>query len=148
MLNNGSPRGSNDPKRPEQVGAPTTQKDRDDLTGARKNTHASETPTHWYSGIGPGLVTGAADDDPSGIGTYSQCGASFGYAQLWLVPFCIPLMIAVQEMCGRVGVVTGRGIAAVLKDCYPRWLLYAVVALLLAANVLNVYADLNMMAAS
>ena len=147
-MNSGSRGSSEDPHRPAQVGAPTTQKDHDDLTGARKNIHESESPKHWYNGVGPGLVTGAADDDPSGIGTYSQCGASFGYGQLWLVPFCIPLMIAVQEMCGRVGVITGNGIAAVIREHYPKWLLYSSLGLLLLANTLNVYADLNMMAAS
>jgi len=102
----------------------------------------------WYKCIGPGLVTGAADDDPSGIGTYSANGAQFGYMLLWLVPFCIPLMIAVQEMCGRVGAITGNGLAAVLKSHYPKWLLYSSIALLIGANLFNVYADLNVMAAS
>lgn len=75
--------------------------DRDDLANAQKDSSGRSTDKPWYKSIGPGLITGAADDDPSGIGTYSQSGASFGLGQLWLVPFCIPLMIAVQEMCGR-----------------------------------------------
>src|SRR5258708_3208979 len=69
----------------------------------------------FWKRIGPGLITGAADDDPSGIGTYSVAGAQFGYGLLWLVPFCIPLMIAVQEMCGRLGAITGKGLAAIIK---------------------------------
>src|SRR6185312_3353185 len=82
------------------------------------------------------------------IGTYSVTGAQFGYALLWLVPACLPLMIAVQEMCGRVGLITGRGLAAVVKRRYSKWLLYSCVLLLVGANVINVYADLNVMAAS
>ena len=102
----------------------------------------------FWRRIGPGLITGAADDDPSGIGTYSVAGAQFGYGLLWLVPFCIPLMIAVQEMCGRLGAITGKGLAAVIKEHYPRWILWSSVILLIGANVINVWADLNVMAAS
>ena len=98
--------------------------------------------------LGPGLITGVADDDPSGIGTYSVAGAQFGYGLLWLVPVCIPLMIAVQEMCGRIGAVTGKGLAGVLKTHYPKWMMFGAVFLLIGANVANVYADLNVMAAS
>jgi NRAMP (natural resistance-associated macrophage protein)-like metal ion transporter len=126
--------------------APMTLADHEDLDAAQKGPESHPKP--WYKCIGPGLITGAADDDPSGIGTYSQSGASFGYGQLWLVPFCIPLMIAVQEMCGRVGLVTGKGIAAVIKEHYPKWLLFASLTLLIGANTLNVFADLNVMAAS
>lgn len=102
----------------------------------------------WWRLLGPGLITGAADDDPSGIGTYSVAGAQFGYQLLWLVPLCLPLMIAVQEMCGRIGVVTGSGLAAAIKAYYPRWVLVGSIALLVGANVTNIYADLNVMAAS
>src|SRR5271165_931124 len=116
--------------------------------GAPPQSGTGETSTTLLHCFGPGLITGAADDDPSGIGTYSQCGASFGYGQLWLVPFCIPLMITVQEMWGRVGSITGNGIAAVIREHYPKWLLYGSLGLLFIANTLNVYADLNMMAAS
>lgn len=98
--------------------------------------------------LGPGLITGMADDDPSGVGTYSAIGAQFGYLLLWLVPVSIPLMIAVQEMCARVGLITGEGLAAVIRRHYPKWLLYGAVTLLLAANVINIYADLNAMAAA
>ena len=73
--------------------------------------------------IGPGLITGVADDDPSGIGTYSVAGAQFGYQLLWLAPVCVPLMIAVQEMCGRVALVTSKGLSAIIKEHYPKWLL-------------------------
>jgi len=132
----------------EEVTEPATIEDLQDLRNARNSVEECETAKPWYKCIGPGLVTGAADDDPSGIGTYSQSGASFGYGQLWLVPFCLPLMIAVQEMCGRVGAITGKGIAAVIKEHYPKWLLYGSLALLFTANTLNVYADLNVMAAS
>jgi NRAMP (natural resistance-associated macrophage protein)-like metal ion transporter len=98
--------------------------------------------------LGPGLITGAADDDPSGIGTYSQAGAAFGTGLLWLAPYLLPLAIAVQEMCGRIGLVTNKGIAGVLRDCYSRRLLYLAVGLLFIANTINVGADLGAMAAS
>jgi Mn2+/Fe2+ NRAMP family transporter len=98
--------------------------------------------------IGPGLITGVADDDPSGIGTYSVAGAQFGYQLLWLAPVCVPLMIAVQEMCGRAALVTSKGLSAIIKEHYPKWLLYSVLMLLVGANTINVYADINIMAAS
>ncbi|MFI5385049.1 MAG: Nramp family divalent metal transporter [Fimbriimonadales bacterium] len=105
-------------------------------------------PKPWWKLLGPGVITGSADDDPSGIGTYSVAGAQFGYSMLWLCLICLPLMTVVQEMCGRIAVVTGKGLAGVLKDHYPRWLLYAALVLLFGANVINIYADLNVMAAS
>ena len=98
--------------------------------------------------LGPGLITGAADDDPSGIATYSQTGASFGYGQLWLALYMLPLMIAVQEMCGRIGLVTGQGIAGVVRKRYPRQVLLGAVVLVLVANTINVGADLGAMAAA
>jgi NRAMP (natural resistance-associated macrophage protein)-like metal ion transporter len=127
------------------------QEDVEDLNGARERPPiypVSHVRKPWWQYLGPGLITGAADDDPSGVGTYSVTGAQFGYAMLWLIPVCVPLMIAVQEMCGRVGVITGKGLAAVIKEHYPKWLLYGSVFLLIGANVANVYADLNIMAAS
>jgi len=124
------------------------KKDREDLSQAQKAGKKSNTVKSWYECLGPGLITGAADDDPSGIGTYSANGAQFGYALLWLVPLALPLMIAVQEMCGRIGVITGQGLAAVLKQHYPKWLLWSCVVMLIGANIFNVYADLNVMAAS
>jgi len=98
--------------------------------------------------LGPGFITGAADDDPSGVATYSQSGAQFGYSQLWLALFTTPFMIAVQEMCGRIGLVTGRGLASVIKDRYGKVVLYFSVALLLLANTVNIGADLGAMASS
>jgi NRAMP (natural resistance-associated macrophage protein)-like metal ion transporter len=98
--------------------------------------------------LGPGLITGAADDDPSGIGTYSQIGAAFGAGLLWLALYMLPLMIAVQEMCGRIGMVTSQGIAGVVKAHYSRRVLRLSVALLLLANTINIGADLGAMAAS
>jgi NRAMP (natural resistance-associated macrophage protein)-like metal ion transporter len=98
--------------------------------------------------LGPGLITGAADDDPSGIGTYSQAGAAFGTGLLWLALYLLPLAIAVQEMCGRIGLVTNKGIAGVLRASYGRPLLYVAVGLLFIANTINVGADLGAMAAS
>lgn len=98
--------------------------------------------------IGPGFITGAADDDPSGIATYSQTGARFGYGQLWTALFSFPFMAAVQEMCGRIGTVTGNGLAGVIRKHYPRSILSIAVLLLLAANILNIGADLGAMAAA
>jgi NRAMP (natural resistance-associated macrophage protein)-like metal ion transporter len=102
----------------------------------------------WLRILGPGLITGAADDDPSGIGTYSQAGAAFGTGQLWLALYMLPLLIAVQEMCARIGLVTGQGIAAVVRKHYSRPVLYAAVGLVLVANTLNIGADLGAMAAT
>jgi NRAMP (natural resistance-associated macrophage protein)-like metal ion transporter len=98
--------------------------------------------------LGPGLITGAADDDPSGIAAYSQAGAQFGYAMLWSVFFTTPLMIGIQIVSARIGRVTGHGLAANIREHYPRWLLYVVVSLLLAANTVNIAADLGAMAAA
>jgi NRAMP (natural resistance-associated macrophage protein)-like metal ion transporter len=98
--------------------------------------------------VGPGLITGAADDDPSGIGTYSQAGAAFGFGQLWLALYMLPLMIAVQEMCGRIGLVTNNGIAGVVRQHYGRRLLFGALLLLFVANTINVGADLGAMAAA
>lgn len=101
----------------------------------------------FFAGLGPGLVTGAADDDPSGIVTYSQSGAVFGLAQLWTVIFILPLLVAVQELSARIGLVTGRGITRVLKENYSRKILIWAVSLLVIANVINLGADLGAMAA-
>jgi len=92
--------------------------------------------------LGPGLITGAADDDPSGIATYSQVGAQFGMAMLWTMLFSFPLMAAMQEICARLGRITGAGIAANLRKHYPKPLLFAAVALLCAANIFNLGADI------
>lgn len=98
--------------------------------------------------LGPGVVTGAADDDPSGIATYSQAGAGFGYGLLWAFPLMYPLLLAVQESCSRIGAVTGKGLAAVIKENYSRKLLYMSVALVVIANTINIGADLGAMAAT
>lgn len=102
----------------------------------------------WLRELGPGLITGAADDDPSGIATYSQAGATFGYGLLWTAILCMPLMVAVQTMCARVGVVAERGLASVLRTNYSRWLLWLVCLLLFAGNTINIAADLGGMGAS
>ncbi len=96
--------------------------------------------------LGPGLITGAADDDPSGIATYSQAGAQFGFSMLWTVVFTLPLMVAIQMVSARIGYVTGRGLAANIKVAFSRPVLMAVVGLLLVANTLNVAADIAAMA--
>ncbi|MET4139625.1 divalent metal cation transporter [Pedobacter sp. UYP1] len=98
--------------------------------------------------LGPGLTTGAADDDPSGIATYSQTGAQFGYGQLWTALYMLPFMIAVQEACARIGMVKGKGIAAVVKEHYSRPVLYAVVSLVVVANTINIGADIGAMASA
>jgi NRAMP (natural resistance-associated macrophage protein)-like metal ion transporter len=98
--------------------------------------------------LGPGLTTGAADDDPSGIATYSQTGAQFGYGQLWTALYMLPFMTAVQEACARIGLVTGKGIAAIVKEHYSRTVLYAVVGLVVIANTINIGADIGAMASA
>src|SRR5258708_3149635 len=102
----------------------------------------------FFATLGPGLITGAADDDPSGISTYSVTGASFGYAPLWTALFSFPLMAAVQMMCARLGMVSGRGLASVVRLRYPRWVLWSACTLLVVANVVNIGADLGGMAAA
>jgi Mn2+/Fe2+ NRAMP family transporter len=96
--------------------------------------------------LGPGVITGAADDDPSGIATYSQAGAQFGFAMLWTVVFTLPLMVAIQIVSARIGYVTRRGLTANMKASFPRWVMFSVVGMLLGANTLNVAADIAAMA--
>ena len=98
--------------------------------------------------LGPGLVTGAADDDPSGIATYSQVGAQFGYGLAWTMLFSFPLMAAIQAVAAQIGCVTGAGIAKNLRRHYRPWLLRVVVVLLLIANIFNLGADLGAMGAA
>src|SRR5450432_1930098 len=100
----------------------------------------------FVADLGPGLITGAADDDPSGISTYSVAGAAFGYSFLWTALLSFPLMAAVQLMCARLGMVTGRGLAGVIRRRYPPWVLWLACALLMVANVFNIGADLGGMA--
>jgi NRAMP (natural resistance-associated macrophage protein)-like metal ion transporter len=102
----------------------------------------------FFTLMGPGLTTGAADDDPSGIATYSQTGAQFGYGQLWTALYMLPFMMAVQEACARIGLVTGKGIAALVKEHYNKTTLYAVVGLVVIANTINIGADIGAMAAA
>ena len=98
--------------------------------------------------LGPGLITGASDDDPSGIGTYSQAGASFGLGTLWTALFMLPLMIVVQHICAKIGMVSGRGLAGVLKTFYSQWLLYPAVLGLVVANTINAGTDMAAIAAA
>jgi len=102
----------------------------------------------FLSILGPGLTTGAADDDPSGIATYSQTGAQFGYGQLWTAFYMLPFMMGVQEACARIGMVTGKGIAAIVKANYNRFILYGVVFIVVIANIINIGADIGAMAAA
>jgi NRAMP (natural resistance-associated macrophage protein)-like metal ion transporter len=108
---------------------------------------AEEKRGGFLSRLGPGLITGAADDDPSGIGTYSQVGAEFGYGLSWSLLFSLPFMTVIQDVSAQIGSVTGRGIAANLRRHYPRPLLWTAVSLLLVANIVNLGADLSAMGA-
>lgn len=100
---------------------------------------------YWHA-LGPGLTTGASDDDPSGIATYSQVGAQYGYQFLWLAPLTFPLMSFIQEMCARIGMVTGSGLAGNIRKVYSRKVLYVLTIMLLGANIFNIGADLGAMA--
>jgi len=129
-----------------------------------RHPHAARLPTQWtgrarapvarnairqfLQRLGPGLITGASDDDPSGIATYAQAGAAFRLATLWTAFFTLPMMCAVQFMCAKIGMVSGDGLTRVLRDHYPRWLLYAVVCGLAAANTINAGVDIGAIAAA
>ena len=102
----------------------------------------------FFKSLGPGLITGASDDDPSGIATYSQAGAQFGLGTLWLALFQLPLMIAIQEMCARIGLVTGSGLTSIMKKRYSKKAVYPIISLLLVANTINIGADIGAMSAS
>jgi NRAMP (natural resistance-associated macrophage protein)-like metal ion transporter len=102
----------------------------------------------FFRDLGPGLITGCADDDPSGIATYAIAGAAFGYATLWTALLSFPLMVAVQMMCGRLGMVAGRGLASAIRLHYPRWILWGACLLLFTANIINIAADLSGMGAA
>ncbi|KRB93800.1 NRAMP family divalent metal transporter [Noviherbaspirillum sp. Root189] len=111
------------------------------------DTIVKESPSlPWYKKLGPGLITGAADDDPSGIATYSQGGAQFGYNLLWTLLFTYPLMVGIQIVSARIGRVTGEGLAANIRRCYSPWLLYLIVSMLVIANTINIGADIAAMA--
>ena len=103
---------------------------------------------YFFRALGPGVITGASDDDPSGIGTYSSVGARFGFAILWMALWLLPMMLAVQEVCARIGIVTNKGLAGVLLKHYRKKIVLAVVSILIIANIVNIGADLGAMAAS
>ena len=118
---------------------------------AKKKHHANRAAINskgYFHRLGPGIVTGAADDDPSGIGTYSQAGASAGYQMLWAAPILLPLAYATQEACARLALVTGQGLAALIKAKMPRWVLVLAVLLVAIANTVNIAADLASMSAA
>lgn len=111
----------------------------------RNGTVLRKTKDYWHM-LGPGLTTGASDDDPSGIAAYSQTGAQFGYHLLWMSVFTLPLMAVVQEMCARIGIVTGKGLAGNIRVHFSKRILYACTLLLFIANAINIGADLGAMA--
>ena len=108
--------------------------------------HSHNPLVRYFRTLGPGLVTGASDDDPSGVTTYAVAGATFGTGMLWTAVVTLPLMAAIQLTCARIGLVSGRGLAGATRRHYPRWFLYGACLLLLAANVFNIAADLAGMA--
>lgn len=101
--------------------------------------------TGFWRRLGPGLITGASDDDPSGIATYSQAGAAFGFGLLWTMLFCLPLMVAIQEISARIGRISGEGIAGNIRRHYSPWLLYPLIGLLVLANTINLGSDIGAM---
>lgn len=113
-----------------------------------RHTKATDKKKSLWARLGPGLITGAADDDPSGIATYSQVGAKFGYGVLWTAFFTFPLMVGIQTVSARIGRVTGHGLAANIRQYYPGWLLHGIVMLLLIANTINIAADIGAMGAA
>jgi Mn2+/Fe2+ NRAMP family transporter len=148
------------------VAGPTSSKiahsaviDHDQLSASSRHPHGpvvTESNTvrarsrirYYLRRLGPGLVTGAANDDPAAVGTHAQVGAQFGAASLWLAPYTLPLTAVVLEMCAQIGNITGRGLVTILRFHYPRWVLCGAVTLLAVANVVNLAADLGVMAAS
>jgi NRAMP (natural resistance-associated macrophage protein)-like metal ion transporter len=102
----------------------------------------------YFHRVGPGLITGAADDDPSGIGTYSQVGAAFGFSLLWSTFAALPLAVSVQEATARLGLFSGKGLAALIREQFPKWVLYVALVLVVGANSFNIGADLGSMAAA
>ena len=116
-----------------------------ELVGQSAHNQIKKARGYWRT-LGPGLTPGASDDDPSGIATYSQAGARYGFQLLWLSLFTFPLMVIVQEMCARIGLVTGRGLAANIRIFFPKWVLYVCTILLFAANTFNIGADIGAMA--
>jgi NRAMP (natural resistance-associated macrophage protein)-like metal ion transporter len=96
----------------------------------------------FWKTLGPGLITGASDDDPSAITTFSQAGASYGLSTLWMAVLAYPILAIIQEMCARIGIVTGKGLTSVVKNHYPGWLVYALILLTCPAFLLNIGADI------
>src|SRR5690242_10695022 len=117
-------------------------------TGSVRAAHERNPVRRALDIVGPGFITGASDDDPSGIGTYAVAGASLGFSTLWCALFTFPLMTAVQFVCAKIGMVSGRGLASVLRIFYPRWLLYPAVFALVLANTINAGADIGAIAAA
>lgn len=117
-----------------------------EVANALPSAHPIKKSKEYWHILGPGLTTGASDDDPSGIATYSQTGAQYGFQLLWLAPLTFPLMAIVQEMCARIGIVTGRGLAGNIRTHFSKRVLYICTMLLFAANAFNIGADLGAMA--
>lgn len=118
------------------------------LPTAKKAKSFASSIKLFFRSLGPGIVTGGSDNDPSGIATYSQAGAQFGYSQLWMAIVTLPMVIVVQEMCARIGIVSGMGLAQIIKQHYSKKLLYSIASLLLIANTINIGADIGAMGAS
>src|SRR5204863_9723078 len=102
----------------------------------------------WLRSLAPGMISGAANDDPAAIGTYAKAGAAFGFSFLWTAPFTFPMMAATVYLCSKLSIVTGKGIACVVRDYYPRWLLYSLISGVLVANIIEAGADIGAIAAS
>ena len=139
------------PKQPSEHRSNTSPEKRDPLNAPAENGKIegkAPTEASLLQRLGPGLITGASDDDPSGIATYSQAGAAYGFSLLWTMVFSFPLMCAIQEISARIGRVTGRGIAGNIRRHYSPWLLYPVVILLVLANTINLGADIGAMGAA
>ncbi len=119
----------------------------DQRLGDRRANEQPKGLKKFLAVLGPGLITGASDDDPSGVGTYSTAGAATGYRYLWTAIVTYPLQAAIQGMCARIGLVSGKGLAATIKQYYPKGVLYPIVVLLIFANTFNVGADLAAIAA-
>jgi NRAMP (natural resistance-associated macrophage protein)-like metal ion transporter len=130
----------------EEGGQPRLKRREPDST--RRSNINRLSPKLLLKSLGPGLITGASDDDPSGIATFSQAGARFGFGMLWLVIFQYPLMTAIQEMCARIGLISGSGLAAIIKKKYSRKIVFPLVGLLFIANTINIGADIGAMSAS
>ena len=134
---------------PEEDDADAETIPHEEPVGVSPPPEKSEGPVRRFIDLlGPGLITGASDDDPSGIGTYTSAGASLGFATLWTAVVTLPLMAAVQFVCAKIGMVTGRGLAGVLRRYYPPWVLYLAVLLLVVANTINVGTDIGAIAAA